>query len=155
MRSPNSHKKKQPSSSKQTTLTFQRGELVEIVSQDDGFEGSYYAANIISSLGNNDYIIQYKTLVKEDNSGLLREVMSANNIQKLPDKIDVTDFSVGDIVDAYDKDGWWVGKIVKKSGSKYYVYFKGSGERNAYPISLLRVHQEWVDGKWVRNCCQK
>lgn len=121
---------------------FKRGDKVEISSKDEGFEGSYYLANVISRISNKNYIVQYRTLLNEDQSGPLREVVSAPQIRLFPDHIPVTRFSVGDIVDAYDKDGWWVGKIKGVKGSNYAVYFKGSGEKIVYPLSLLRLHQD-------------
>ncbi|PWA77563.1 Agenet-like domain-containing protein [Artemisia annua] len=143
MRSPTSHKEKASS-----TL-FQRGDRVEIASNEEGFEGSYYPANIITWLVNEDYIIRYRTLVSESGFEHAREVVSADQIRPIPPNVVVEGFSVGDEVDAYDNDGWWFGKIIGKTESKYLVYFEGSEEENAYPLSSLRVHQEWVDGGWV------
>lgn len=132
-------------------MRYPRGKRVEISSKDEGFEGSYYPAIIITYLSNQDYIVQYRTLLNEEGLGPLREVVSGDQIRPAPDEIPVTGFSIDDVVDAYDKDGWWVGKIKKIKGSKYYVYFKRTGEMNAYPLSLLRVHQRFVDGSWVCN----
>ncbi|PWA67619.1 Agenet-like domain-containing protein [Artemisia annua] len=143
MRSPTSHKEKASS-----TL-FQRGDRVEILSDEEGFEGSYYPATIITWLVDEDYIIRYKTLVNEGGFGHVREVVSADQIRPIPPNVVVEGFSVGDEVDAYDNDGWWFGKIIGKNESKYLVYFEASEEENAYPLSSLRVHQEWVDGGWV------
>nr|GEW34717.1 hypothetical protein [Tanacetum cinerariifolium] len=130
-------------------MPFQRGDRVEILSNEEGFEGSYYPANIITWLVKEDYIIQYKTLVDESGFKPVREVVPADQIRPLPPKVLVKGFSLGDEVDAYDNDGWWSGKISGKTGSEYLVYFEGSEEENAYPLTLLRVHQEWVDGCWV------
>ncbi|CAH1437061.1 unnamed protein product [Lactuca virosa] len=97
---------KKKASSSSTTMAFQRGDRVEISSNEKGFEGSYYTANIIARLSKKEYIIQYRTLLKEDGFGPLREVVSADQIQPLPPQIPVTGFSLGDAVDAYEKDGW-------------------------------------------------
>lgn len=132
-------------------MAFQRGDRVEISSNEEGFEGSYYTANIIARLSKKEYIIQYRTLLKEDGFGPLREVVSADQIQPLPPQIPVTGFSLGDAVDAYEKDGWWVGKISGKIGSNYFVHFENSKEEIVFPLGFLRVHQNWINGAWVSS----
>ncbi|KAI3735977.1 hypothetical protein L6452_15505 [Arctium lappa] len=130
-------------------MAFRRADRVEISNKEEGFVGSYYLANIIAWLSNEEYIVQYRTLLKDDDSGPLREIVSADHIRPLPPEILVTDFSSSDVVDAYDKDGWWVGKISRKIGSDYLVKFENTNVEYAYPFGLLRIHQEWVDGVWV------
>ncbi|XP_071739156.1 protein AGENET DOMAIN (AGD)-CONTAINING P1-like [Rutidosis leptorrhynchoides] len=131
-------------------MKFARGNLVEISSKEKGLKGSYYPAVIITYLSNNEYIVQYRTLLAEDGLSPLREVIPADEIRPAPDEIPVTGFSVGDLVDAYDRDGWWVGKINRIKGSNYYVYFKRTDEKIAYSLSSLRVHQRWVNGSWQK-----
>ncbi|KAI3722949.1 hypothetical protein L2E82_34179 [Cichorium intybus] len=144
------HVKKKASSSS-TTMAFQRGDRVEISSKEKGFEGSYYTANVIARLFKEEYIIQYRTLMKEDGFGPLREVVSADQIQPLPPEVPATRFSAGDVVDAYEKDGWWVGTISGKMGSNYFVYFENTNEEIVLPLGLLRIHQNWVNGSWVSS----
>ncbi|KAI3802700.1 hypothetical protein L1987_30841 [Smallanthus sonchifolius] len=129
-------------------MAFQRGDQVEVLNKEEGFEGSYFPAYIIPRISNKEYIVQYKTLVQGDGSGPLREVFSTDKIRPKPWDIVATDFCLSEVVDAYDNDGWWVGKIIRKMGSKYLVYFKSSSEKKAYPLHWLRVHQEWKDGVW-------
>ncbi|KAF5790319.1 hypothetical protein HanXRQr2_Chr09g0381781 [Helianthus annuus] len=59
-------------------------------------------------------------------------------------------FHLSEVVDAYDRDGWWIRKVIGITESKYTVHFKGTGEKFAYPLDLLRVHQEWdwKNGVW-------
>ncbi|KVI08697.1 DUF724 domain-containing protein 3-like [Cynara cardunculus var. scolymus] len=153
MRSPASIKKEASASASasSTTMAFERGDRVEILSEEEGFVGSYFTANIITWLMDEEYIVQYRTLLKDDGSGPLREVVSADQIQPLPPEIPATGFSLADVVDAYDKDGWWVGTISGKKGSNYFVYFESTEEENAYPLRLLRIHQDWVDGAWLSS----
>ncbi|XP_024961114.1 DUF724 domain-containing protein 3-like [Cynara cardunculus var. scolymus] len=129
-------------------MAFRRGDRVEISNKEEGFQGSYYQANIIAWLSDQNYIVQYRTLVKDDGSAPLREIVSADQIRPLPPEILVTGFSSLDVVDAYDKDGWWVGKICGKTGSDYLVKFENS-EEIAYPSGFLRIHQDWMNGVWV------
>ncbi|KAH7521393.1 hypothetical protein FEM48_Zijuj07G0028300 [Ziziphus jujuba var. spinosa] len=131
-------------------MAFGIGEEVEVCSREDGFLGSYYAATVVAHLENmNMYIVQYKELLKNDESGPLIERVLKNEVRPVPPEMVGTGFSYLDKVDAYDNDGWWVGKITGKEGSNYNVYFETTGEEIAYPVSCLRFHLDWRSGKWV------
>ncbi|KAJ7981577.1 Agenet domain containing protein [Quillaja saponaria] len=137
-------------------MEFERGDKVEVCSQEDGFLGSYYEARIISNLRNKRglYVVQYKNLLEDDESGPLIETVYSKEIRPLPPNItnNTDGFSLFDWVDAFDNDGWWVGRITeRKPDSDYYtVYFAYFGVEIAYPVSTLRIHQEWFKGKWVK-----
>ncbi|KAL7588212.1 hypothetical protein Lser_V15G40707 [Lactuca serriola] len=132
-------------------MAYERGDRVEITNKEEGFAGSYYIANIISSLSKKEYIIQYRTLLNDDGFAPLREIVTADQIRPLPPEVMATEFSLLDLVDAYDKDGWWVGKVIRKTGSNYLVYFEDSREEIVYPLSMLRIHQEWDGRVWVSS----
>ncbi|KAK3008057.1 hypothetical protein RJ639_013194 [Escallonia herrerae] len=132
-------------------MIFSGGDKVEVSSQADGFVGSYFSATVMSELMNEGYVVQYMRLLKEDMSSPLREIVAADEVRPFPPKILATEFRLGDKVDAFANDGWWVGKITGKNGAKYFVYFETTGDEIAYPVSHLRVHQEYVDGKWVSS----
>ncbi|KAH0651182.1 hypothetical protein KY285_031296 [Solanum tuberosum] len=130
-------------------MGFSRGDLVEVGSKEDGFLGSYYEAIVVCQPLKKDYIVQYKTLLKDDQSGPLTEFVTHSELRPVPPVIPVSRFNLNDQVDAFGNDGWWVGRITGKIGSKYFVYFESSGDECGYFISDLRVHQDWIDGKWV------
>lgn len=130
-------------------MAYCMGEQVEVCSKKDGFLGSYYAATVVSQVDNNTYAVKYKELLEDDESGQLVERVMKDEIRPVPPKITATAFAYLDEVDAYDNDGWWVGKITGKKGSVYYVYFETTGEEIAYPLSRLRVHLDCSNGKWV------
>ncbi|XP_042494531.1 protein AGENET DOMAIN (AGD)-CONTAINING P1-like isoform X2 [Macadamia integrifolia] len=129
-------------------MAYESGDLVEICSKEEGFVGSYYSALIISAVEKTHFLVEYKTLLAQDGKRLLREIVCADDIRPYPPAIQVSKFGKFDRVDAYDNDGWWVGTITKRNKSKYHVYFEISGEGIEYPVSKLRVHQEWKNGKW-------
>lgn len=135
-------------------LSFQRGDKVEICSKVEGFLGSYFEATIVANMGTN-YVIQYKNLMEEfDESVPLKETVMAGEVRPLPPEItEASVFHVGDKIDAYDLDGWWVGTISseKNSSGRHSVFFETTGQELAYPILKLRVHQEWRNGKWVSS----
>ncbi|XP_059663245.1 protein AGENET DOMAIN (AGD)-CONTAINING P1-like [Cornus florida] len=130
-------------------MGFRRGDQVEVASKEEGFLGSYYAATVIVEILKKEYIVQYRSLLKDDMSGPLREIVTAGEVRPRPPQIPATSFGLYDNVDAFDNDGWWVGKITGKVGLEYLVYFETTGDQIAYPMSRLRVHQEWLNGKWV------
>ena len=48
-------------------------------------------------------------------------------------------------------DGWWTVVITRISeDSKCTVFFQNPPDEIQFDRSDLRVHKEWVDGKWVR-----
>ncbi|KAK9689912.1 hypothetical protein RND81_09G090400 [Saponaria officinalis] len=138
------------------TNKFKRGQQVEICSKEEGFENSYFPATIISEINkNNEYIVQFNTLLGEDEQRPLREFRSAADIRPVPPEIESIKYEVSDAVDAYANDGWWKGMVVKVVyGGRYQVKFDGGGrggevEVKKYLGSYLRVHQDWVDDHWV------
>lgn len=130
-------------------MEYRRGNQVEVISKEDGFWGSCYEAIIVTKLKGEEYIVTYRTLLKDDLSEPLREVVTSNELRPAPPEIPANWFDLNDKVDAFDNDGWWAGKIIGRIGSLYNVYFESSGEVIAYRIDSLRVHQDWVNGHWI------
>ncbi|KAH7843583.1 hypothetical protein Vadar_018362 [Vaccinium darrowii] len=126
------------------------GSYVEVCSNEDGFLGSYWAAKVISRVGKEKFRMEYTTLLKENQKGPLKEVVKASELRPVPPKIEVSSFNVLDKVDAYDLDGWWMGRVTgRRDGSKYVVHFECSGDEYDYRASALRLHQEYENGGWI------
>ncbi|KAL1834480.1 hypothetical protein ACET3Z_004131 [Daucus carota] len=126
-----------------------RGDKVEVASKEDGYLGSYFEATVVAELAQTDYIVQYKNLVKNDFSGPLLETVPREELRPVPYSIPQKGFRVGDMVDAYANEGWWVGMICGKTQDKYVVFFEFYPEfKYVYPASKLRIHQDWVNGSW-------
>ncbi|KAK1368048.1 DUF724 domain-containing protein 6-like [Heracleum sosnowskyi] len=100
-------------------MAFRKGDKVEVASNEDGYQGSYFEGTVVSELANTEYIVRYKNLFKNDFSEPLLEVVSGEELRPVPYTIPAKGFRPGDIVDAFAKDGW------------------------------LRVHQDWVGGAWM------
>ncbi|KAM3704628.1 hypothetical protein ACB094_03G019800 [Castanea mollissima] len=130
---------------------FSKGTLVEVSSDDDGFEGAWFAANIVKTVGKDKFLVQYQSLRTDDDSGFLREEFDTLHIRPCPPETLVVDrLSLFEEVDALYNDGWWVGVISKVlGGSKYLVYFRDTDEEIEFKHSDLRPHQDWIDGKWI------
>ncbi|XVF32929.1 hypothetical protein REPUB_Repub17cG0125200 [Reevesia pubescens] len=141
-------------------LPFAKGAPVEVSSDEEGFRGAWYLATILeyppksTSKKRKKVLIQYKTLLANDGSTPLTESLDPAYIRPLPPtaKEDVeSGFEINEVVDAGYKDGWWTGvvrKVVEKSN--YRVYFDNPPDVIEFDRKDLRVHWDWIDGKWVR-----
>ncbi|RZC75602.1 hypothetical protein C5167_051086 [Papaver somniferum] len=121
-------------------MDFKRVDRVEVSSKEEGFVGSYYSATILAKLApTNELWVEYETLCQEEDE---------TKLPFLPE-IKLSEYSLLDKVDAYDNDGWWIGRIsAVLDDSMYYVYFENSRDEIAYPVDKLRIHQEFDNGKW-------
>lgn len=122
-------------------VEYRVGQKIEVIGKEEGFEGSYYAAKVISKEGANQYMVEYGTLLKEDESGPLQEVLVVDLLRPEPPNMANDAFSLEEVVDAYYNDGWWIGLIEGKFGSEYFVQFPhAGGEEVPFTIDKLRVH---------------
>ncbi|GMH10414.1 hypothetical protein Nepgr_012255 [Nepenthes gracilis] len=130
---------------------FSKGSLVEVSSDEDGFLGAWFAATILYAVEKDKFLVEYKDLRTEDDKDFLKEHADTLHIRPCPPETSrVDEFKQFEEVDAWYNDGWWVGVISKiLDKSKYVVYFKGSNEEIEFEHSDLRLHQDWIDGKWV------
>ncbi|XP_051123435.1 protein AGENET DOMAIN (AGD)-CONTAINING P1 isoform X2 [Andrographis paniculata] len=132
---------------------FNPGEVVEVSTDEEGFEGSWFGATVIEHLSKGRYLIEYHDLKDDDDddSKLLREEVDANHLRPRPPDVAMLDrFGVREQVDAFYNDGWWKGVVSKVlHNDKYSVYFESTDEEMKFNHSKLRVHQEWINSKWI------
>lgn len=131
--------------------TFLDGSLVEVSSDEDGFEGAWFAATVVETTGKDKFLVEYKDLRTEDDTQFVREEVDSLHIRPCPpDTGKVDKFKLYEEVDALYNDGWWVGVISKVLGrSKYKVYFKSTDEEMDFKHDDLRPHQDWINGRWA------
>ncbi|KAL2927731.1 DUF724 domain-containing protein 2 [Bienertia sinuspersici] len=137
---------------------FKRGDQVEVCCKDEGFQNSFFAATIISEINTNEYIVQYNTLLTDNQHHTHREFLSAVDLRPVPPEILIERFDLNDEVDVYVNEGWWKGRVKKKINGRgrairyYCVSFENSNgdevEVGKYMFNDLRVHQDWIHGKW-------
>lgn len=132
---------------------FSIGTPVEVSSEEEGFEDSWFPAKLIEYRGNDKCLVEYDKLKGEDGKELLREEVNVLLIRPQPQEtVMVSPFEKLDKVDALYNDGWWVGVIMKVlAKSSYLVHFKKTEEVLKFHHSQLRLHQEWIDGKWITS----
>jgi hypothetical protein len=148
-----------------STVFFNKGEEVEVSSEQEGFRGAWYLATILdfptpsqpqsASEKKRKAIVQYKTLVTEDGPAPLLEQVDPQLIRPLPPQDSLKNggvFQENEAIDASLRYGWWSG-VVKKvldRGARYMVYFDNPPDVLDFDAKDLRIHLDWVDGKWVR-----
>ncbi|XP_022728035.1 DUF724 domain-containing protein 2-like isoform X2 [Durio zibethinus] len=137
-----------------------KGTPVEVTSDEEGFRGAWYLATILESPSKSTSkkrkkaLVKHRTLLAKDGSSPLTEYVDPAFIRPLPpnEKEDAQlGFEVNDIVDGSYRDGWWTGvvrKVLEKL--KYRVYFDNPPDVIEFERKDLRVHWDWIDGKWVR-----
>lgn len=130
---------------------FPKGTRVEVKSDEPGYEGSWYSAIIVDSLDNDKYLVEYLTLKTEDLGAYLREEAYASYIRPRPQHARCTRrYKLFENVDAWYNDGWWIGQVIKVLTTwKYAVYFQTTNEVMEFEHNDLRLHQEWINGKWI------
>lgn len=135
---------------KQPEIEFSEGMLVEVKSDMEGFQGSWFTAVVVKPLMHNRLLVEYRTLRTENNTEYLKEEADLSGIRPCPPSIQrVKPYEYLERVDAWFNDGWWEGYISQVlKGCSYVVYFLYSNEEMTFEHFKLRPHQEWINGKW-------
>ncbi|KAM7515276.1 hypothetical protein LguiA_004859 [Lonicera macranthoides] len=176
-------------------VLFRKGSRVEVCTNDPGLSGVWFVGTIVQDpqeeiISKNNrkrkkkelvVMVEYDTLlVDEESKKPLREKVGLSFVRPIPPDDDggggIIEFEKGDLVDAFHRDGWWVGVIInstrreidedededndsskfnnnknnKNYDYEYEVFFKDPPEFLTIHHSLLRHHLEWVQGKWIR-----
>ncbi|XP_042047759.1 protein AGENET DOMAIN (AGD)-CONTAINING P1-like isoform X2 [Salvia splendens] len=133
-----------------TEHNFNSGDHVEAMINEDDFYGAWFPAIVLEETEADNYMIEYKTLMNDDGTSLLRKETDGLFLRPSPPDVEVTGrFQVNEKVDALYNDGWWVGTITKvHRRGRYSVYFETLPKELKYDHSQLRVHQEWINGEW-------
>ncbi|KAI3676624.1 hypothetical protein L1987_86236 [Smallanthus sonchifolius] len=148
---------------------FTKGSIVEVSSDEPGFHGAWYVATLVNQLNplkasntktknpkQFGYLIQYDTLLKDDSLvEHLTEIVEPSFVRPLPPcnlGRDNGDFELYDVVDAYHREGWWIGVvkkvIVEGEMRKYTVLFENPPEEVEFERAQLRLHVDWIDRCW-------
>ncbi|KAL8260205.1 hypothetical protein R6Q59_028158 [Mikania micrantha] len=163
-------------------MAMTKGSTVEVSIDEPGFHGAWYVATVIDEVeasptkkrGSNKkrnreeirYLVKYHMLLKEGSvDEPLTEIVNLSSVRPFPpsnlrrdsdgvaseDGGDV-DFEVFDVIDAYHREGWWIGVVKKVIGEgerkKYVVLFENPAEEVEFGRLQLRLHADWIGGKW-------
>lgn len=130
---------------------FKRGAQIEISSNKDEFNGSWYTGTVIRPpIGNsNKVLVEYATLFEEGRP--VREALDVVQLRPPPPPENHITFKSDNFVDAYHNQGWWEGFITRVVGvDEYMVLFHTTKEELPFKASQLRRHRDWVEenGTW-------
>ncbi|CAK9137638.1 unnamed protein product [Ilex paraguariensis] len=130
---------------------FKKGAEVEISSNDDGFRGAWYPGTVIRpTRSENKVLVEYKTLTADEaGKKPLRETLDLVQLRPPPPRERKRNFKFSEEVDAHHNDGWWEGVVTEVlDNGRYSVFFRGTREQIEFGEEQLRLHREWVNGKW-------
>ncbi|KAL8527171.1 hypothetical protein ACS0TY_005157 [Phlomoides rotata] len=141
---------------------FKSGAEIEVSFEEEGFRGSWFSATVLRHVSKRTnkkprLLVQFHTLTAGDdnckgNAQPLRETVDLVLVRPIPPRESQRRFNVGEDVDAFHSDGWWEGVVMSVNddgGTTYAVFFRSSREQLLFQESQLRLHREWVNGKWV------
>ncbi|KAI9080593.1 hypothetical protein K1719_037454 [Acacia pycnantha] len=150
-----------PPSSSPSSIGIHRfftGQVVEVINLPPG---SYYEATVISHIPHGFYIVEFNTLLNDEDFSFLRETVGPDDLRPLPPRQSIDDvsttgggFSLDQMVDVQDEEGWWLTEITGREESDpdsylVYCYWNPVDRDVVFHSSELRVHQEWIGGHWV------
>lgn len=140
-------------------IHFPVGTPVEVNTDDEGLENVYFSATVTLPPSNEtkpskNLFVEYKDLLSsEDGSDPLRESVKLAFLRPAPPPEDNRGgFEPGDVVDAFYKDGWWIGVVARpvEGGDRFVVSFDDPPDELEFGLGELRAHWDWTNGKWVR-----
>ncbi|KAJ0229864.1 Agenet-like domain-containing protein [Hirschfeldia incana] len=139
--------------------TMVKGSEVEVCSEEEGYKGAYFRAVLEENLtqsGRKKVSVRYKTLLSDDSSSPLTKTVQQSLLRPVPPPEEVV-LEEGTVVDAYLRDGWWKGLIIKKmeeegkEDDSYLVYFDSPPDIIMFDKTKLRAHVDWTVGSnWFR-----
>ncbi|XP_016649798.1 PREDICTED: uncharacterized protein LOC103333120 [Prunus mume] len=152
---------------KRSQAHLNKDSKVEVCSNEDGYQGAWFPAIILdpqpsdgtpkkkrkSLVGNSSKaLVQYETLVSDDDPNKpLTELVDVCSIRPVPppDNPDQP-FEPANVVDAFYREAWWVGVVMRFEDEKYTVGFRNPPDLLELRRSELRPHWDFLDGVWVR-----
>ncbi|XP_065854946.1 DUF724 domain-containing protein 2-like isoform X3 [Euphorbia lathyris] len=137
---------------------------VEVSSDDEGFKGVWYTANIVKSTPTlrppkrkNQVLVQYDDLLSDTDPNMpLIECVDSCYIRPVPPPPPPHQtYEPHDVVDAFHNDGWWKGVVTHvqlsdENKTTYNVVFETPPELFTFSSQHLRFHLDWTHGQWVQ-----
>lgn len=116
---------------------------MEVIGRGPAFHNSFFAATLIE-LDDRKAWVDYETLIDDQGERIIEEVR-LSRIRPYPGLV-VMQLTVGDIVDVYDRGGWWRGTIVGETETQFHVFFDYMVvglQHWMYDKVVTRIHQLW------------
>ncbi|MED6197654.1 hypothetical protein PIB30_058655 [Stylosanthes scabra] len=130
---------------------FKKGRMVEVRDENEGFEGAWFIGTIVSSVGKDRFLVEFRDLITDDGTHqLLKEEVHEDFIRPCPPEVpSVSSFKQFQEVDAWYNDAWWEGVVLEVVNSRECFVSFIHKDVLRFENSKLRPHQDWFDGKWV------
>ncbi|PIA47844.1 hypothetical protein AQUCO_01400437v1 [Aquilegia coerulea] len=138
---------------------FITGQEVEVKTIEKRIEEIWYVGKIVGiseeKTKRNKYLVEYPTSVKNPLANCiphcrLRPLPPSPTTQETKNQ----QFQLNEVVDAFYNDGWWKGvvsKIPSEGYPWYSVFFKDEQKAVLFRRYNLRVHFDWINGKWFTS----
>ncbi|KAL9355958.1 hypothetical protein Peur_049211 [Populus x canadensis] len=142
--------KSTPKSKSNQNPHFKPGSKVEIMSEEEGFRGSFYTGTVVKATRTSKFIVEYDKLFEdEEGTKPLQETVNEFQIRPIAPREKKREFKFSEEVDAFHNDGWWEGVITEvNEDGKFAVFFRSTKEQIEFGEEDLRLHREWVNGAW-------
>ncbi|GAB4830606.1 hypothetical protein Ancab_020372 [Ancistrocladus abbreviatus] len=128
-------------------LSFSAGAAVEVNIDQENSCDIWFPATVVKQIGNGSFLVEYKSL---NEPGFFRVVVDSLHIRPPPPSFSNRDFQLLEKVDAFYGFGWSSGVVTKVlADGRYIVFFKRTRKEKELSHADLRLHMEWMDGKWI------
>lgn len=134
---------------------YRPNQKVEVVGGEPGMLGSFFEAIVVRKVDPTHWEVEYETLLAEDRSGKLREILPVLRIRPRPPRVAYDSYVREDWVDCLTRDGYWSGKVsdVCAFGNikTFEVEFPlmGNKVKEVYRANRLRPHVDWDGYKFT------
>lgn len=127
------------------------GDKVEVRSDEEGFIGAWYEAEVVHLESPSTCVVEYEQLLSDDGFPLQEIVLLSNLRPRPPPLSHRPSWLQGHLVEAYDRDGWWAGVVIHPlpDPDLVLVRFRTTCEELPFHPSLLRGLQNWDNGAWT------
>lgn len=126
-------------------MDFKVGQPIEIIADGSGFRASYYTGTVVQVYDDyNERVAVRYDKVKDYNGNPLVDDLPKEDLRPVAPKVDVN-LETNDIVNAWDGEGWWNGKLIQTAGNLYTVDLGSESDPKieVFRKKHLRINQRW------------
>ncbi|KAL4554293.1 hypothetical protein LXL04_039589 [Taraxacum kok-saghyz] len=126
-------------------MDFKVGQPIEIIADGSGFNASYYTGTVVQVYEDyNERVAVRYDKVKDYNGNPLVDDLPKEDLRPVAPKVDVN-LETNNIVNAWDGEGWWNGKLIHPAGNLYTVDLGSESDPKieVFRKKHLRINQRW------------
>ncbi|GAB2282154.1 hypothetical protein Dimus_016707 [Dionaea muscipula] len=127
--------------------SFKSGAAVEVNFDEEYVGDVWFPAIVVKDIGNGSFLVECQS---SKESGFVKVVVDSLHIRSPPPSLTYKEFQLLEKVDAFYGFSWSSGVVTKVlADGRYIVFFKRTRKEKELNLTDLRLHMDWVDGKWV------